>query len=194
MKKLIVAALLSATLSVPAFAQDKASSFSGPYVGAVVGLDHARLAPGAKDDGVLYGGVVGYDKNLNGLVLGVEGEFADSTAKASSTDLLVLGDSATVKAGRDIYGGVRIGGQVADNVLLYAKGGYTNAKGTPAYDDGVTVTSASRKLDGYRLGAGVETNYAGFTVRAEYRYSSYERLLGARPERHQAALIAGYRF
>ena len=187
MKKLIVAALLSATLSVPAFAQDKASSFSGPYVGAVVGLDHARLAPGAKDDGVLYGGVVGYDKNLNGLVLGVEGEFADSTAKASSTDLLVLGDSATVKAGRDIYGGVRIGGQVANNVLLYAKG-------TAAYDDGVTVTSASRKLDGYRLGAGVETNYAGFTVRAEYRYSSYERLLGARPERHQAALIAGYRF
>lgn len=193
MKKIIIAALLSAGLSAPVLAQDKAP-FSGPYVGAVIGWDHTRLAPQAKDDGILYGGVAGYDVNLNGLVLGVEGEYSDSNAKGTATDLLTVGDQLTVKAGRDIYGGVRIGGQVANNVLLYAKGGYTNAKGTAIYDDGVDLISASQKLDGYRLGAGLETSFNGFTTRAEYRFSSYESFGGAKPERHQAALIVGYRF
>lgn len=193
MKTLIAVALLSAGASMPALAQDKAP-FSGPYVGGVVGYDHVKLPSIGSDNGVLYGGVVGYDMNLNGLVLGVEGEFSDSNVKESATDILALGDVASVKAGRDIYGGIRIGGTIANNVLLYAKGGYTNAKTTAAYDDGVDVISGSEKLDGYRLGAGVETIYSGFTVRAEYRYSSYERVLGIKPERHQAALIAGYRF
>ncbi|HKT76113.1 MAG TPA: porin family protein, partial [Sphingobium sp.] len=50
------------------------------------------------------------------------------------------------------------------------------------------------KLDGYRLGAGLETTFQGFIARAEYRYSSYEHVGGSKPERHQAALILGYRF
>ena len=193
MKKLMFAALIAAGVSMPALAQDKAP-FSGPYVAGVVGYDHAKLSSIGSDNGVLYGGIVGYDVNLNGLVLGVEGEFSDSNVKESVSDVFVLGDRASVKAGRDIYGGVRIGGAVANNVMLYAKGGYTNAKASAAYDDGVSVIGGSQKLDGYRLGAGLETTYSGFTVRAEYRFSSYERVLGIKPERHQAALIAGYRF
>ena len=57
-----------------------------------------------------------------------------------------------------------------------------------------TCSDDSVKLDGYRLGAGVETTIQGFIARAEYRYSSYERVAGTKPERHQAALILGYRF
>jgi outer membrane immunogenic protein len=91
-----------------------------------------------------------------------------------------------------------MGGEVARGVMLYAKGGYTNAKLTAVYDDGVSGPQSGRvRLDGYRLGAGVETNVAGFMGRLEYRYSSYndfEDTVGTNPERHQVALLVGYRF
>jgi outer membrane immunogenic protein len=194
MKKLIAAAaLLSAGVAAPAFAQD-ATPFSGPYIGAVVGLDHTDFDARTHDSGLLYGGVVGYDINLNGAVFGIEGEYADSNTKDRATNVLIPGDSASLKTGRDLYAGVRIGGEVANNIMLYAKGGYTNARVKATYDDGVDIARFSKNLDGYRLGAGVETTYNGFTARAEYRYSSYEHIVGVKPERHQAALILGYRF
>ena len=193
MKKFVASALLLASVSAPAFAQD-AVPFSGPYVGAVVGLDHVDFNSRNHDSGLLYGGVIGYDINVNGAVFGLEGEYADSTTKERASNVDVLGDELSIRTGRDLYAGVRIGGQVAENVMLYAKGGYTNARFKTVYDDGVLVESDSLKLDGYRLGAGVETTFQGFTARAEYRYSSYERISGTKPERHQAALILGYRF
>ena len=186
MKKLIASALLLASVSAPAFAQD-AAPFSGPYVGAVVGLDHVDFDSVNHDSNLLYGGVIGYDVNVNGAVFGVEGEYADSDAKDNFGTI-------SVKTGRDLYAGVRIGGQVANNVLLYAKGGYTNARVKTTLNDGTPFPAESGKLDGYRLGAGVETSFQGFIARAEYRYSSYEHILDGKPERHQAALILGYRF
>lgn len=175
MKKLIAsAALLLASVSAPAFAQD-AVPFSGPYVAGVVGLDHMDFTADIHDSNLLYGGIVGYDINLNGAVFGVEGEYADSDAH-----------KAGIHTDRDLYAGVRIGGEIAPNIMAYAKGGYTNAR----FED----TVGDLKLDGYRLGAGLETTFQGFIARAEYRYSSYERVGGSKPERHQAALILGYRF
>jgi len=175
MKKFIASALLLASVSAPAFAQD-ALPFSGPYIGGVVGLDHVDFDSANHDSGLLYGGVVGYDVNVNGAVFGVEGEYADSDVKKFG-----------VRTDRDLYAGVRIGGEIVPNVLAYAKGGYTNARFEDAAGDGI-------KLDGYRLGAGLETTVQGFIVRGEYRYSSYEHVGGVKPERHQAALILGYRF
>ena len=175
MKKLIASALLLASVSAPAFAQD-AVPFSGPYIAGVVGLDHVDFDADTHDSGLLYGGIVGYDVNLNGAVFGIEGEYADSEVKKFG-----------VRSDRDLYAGVRIGGEIVPNVMAYAKGGYTNARFEDAADDGI-------KLDGYRLGAGLETTVQGFIARAEYRYSRYENVGGVNPERHQAALILGYRF
>lgn len=146
------------------------------------------------DDGLLYGGVIGYDINLNGAVIGFEGEYSDSNTKYSAGDVFLPGDSARISTGRDLYAGVRIGGEVAPNMMVYAKGGYTNAKAKARYDDGVDVFTDSEKLDGYRLGAGIETNTNGLLGRLEYRYSSYGELQGIDIERHQVALILGYRF
>lgn len=197
MKKLIIAAALASSFSVPALAQD-ATNFSGPYVAGMIGYERVDLdipnVGSGDDDGLLYGGIIGYDVNLNGAIIGIEGEFADSETKYSANNVLLAGDRARISTGRDLYAGVRIGGEVAQNVMVYAKGGYTNAKAKASYDDGVDVFSASEKLDGYRLGAGIETERNGLLGRLEYRYSSYGELQGVDIERHQVALIVGYRF
>jgi len=196
-KKFLVAAALAASVSAPAFAQD-ATPFSGPYVAGMVGYERVELGASGigsgHKDGLTYGGIIGYDINLRGAVFGIEGEYADSETKYSVNDLVATGDSARLSTDRDLYAGVRIGGEVLPNVMLYAKGGYTNAKAKFRYDDGVDVFTASDKLDGYRLGAGVETERNGLLGRVEYRYSNDGQDEGIDVERHQVALIVGYRF
>src|SRR3546814_2804668 len=129
MKTALLAAIGAAavTIASPALAQDEASSFNWPYVGVLGGYDNFGLNT-SREDGVLYGGVIGYDINLDGGVFGVEGEYSDSDTKFRTEDLLVTGDSARIKTGRDLYAGVRVGGPITQNVMLYAKGGYTNAQ------------------------------------------------------------------
>ncbi|RYG54980.1 MAG: porin family protein [Alphaproteobacteria bacterium] len=129
-------------------------------------------------------------------VLGIEGEYSDSNLKESVSDVLVRGDRASLKTGRDLYAGIRIGGEITPGIMLYAKGGYTNAKVKASYSDGVDSLRGSDELEGYRLGAGVETTIRGFIGRVEYRYSDYGNYegLGLQPDRHQVAAMLGYRF
>lgn len=190
---------IAAAAAAPAMAQDAGVAFDGPYVAVLGGYDKVRVDTpigNGSDDGVLFGGVVGFDKNINGAVFGIEGEYSDSNVKESVNDILVRGDRASLKTGRDLYAGVRIGGEVARGVMLYAKGGYTNAKVKASYTDGVDTIGGSDKLDGYRLGAGIETTVRGFIGRVEYRYSDYGNYegLGLQPDRHQVAALLGYRF
>lgn len=195
----ISAFALAASAAAPAMAQDEGVAFDGPYVAGMVGYDKVRIdtpVGGGSDDGVLFGGVVGFDKNIRGVVIGIEGEYSDSNVKESANDVFVAGDSVSLKSGRDLYAGVRLGGEIAPGILFYAKGGYTNAKVKSVYDDGVTIVTDSDNLEGYRLGTGVETNVAGFLARVEYRYSDYGNYKGTglKPDRHQVAMMLGYRF
>lgn len=195
----VSAIAFTVALAAPAMAQGEGTAFDGPYVAGMVGYDKIRIATplgSGSDDGVLFGGVVGFDKNINGVVLGVEGEYSDSNVEERANDVVVLGDSVSVKTGRDLYAGIRLGGEIASGFLLYAKGGYTNAKAKAVYDDGVDIVSGSDNLQGYRLGAGIETNISGFLARVEYRYSDYGSYegTGLKPDRHQVALLVGYRF
>jgi len=195
----VYALALAAAFSAPALAQDAGVAFDGPYIAAMGGYDKVRVdtpVGHGSDDGVLFGGVVGFDKNINGAVFGVEGEYSDSNVKESVGNLFVAGDRASFKTGRDLYAGVRIGGEITPGVMLYAKGGYTNAKVKASYTDGVDVLRGSDELEGYRLGAGIETTVRGLLGRLEYRYSDYGNYegLGLEPERHQVAAMVGYRF
>jgi len=194
---------IASAFAAPALAQDAAPgadvAFDGPYIAAMAGYDKVRIdtpVGNGSDDGVLFGGVIGFDKNINGLVLGVEGEYSDSNLKESVSNVFVAGDRASLKTGRDLYAGIRIGGEVVPGVMLYGKGGYTNAQVKASYDDGFDVVRASDELDGYRLGAGVEATVRGLLGRLEYRYSDYGNYKGSglKPDRHQVAAMIGYRF
>lgn len=203
MRKIIIAAaLLPAALATPAFAQEQAP-FTGPHIEGIVGYDDVSEG----DGDLMYGVAGGYDFQLGGVIAGIEGEFADSDVKGTANDVLATGDSFSLNTDRDLYIGARIGVAVTPSTLLYAKGGYTNAKFESRFDDGAgTIYENGITADGYRIGAGIEQKFklfgpSGF-IKAEYRYSNYSNLdigeddfdLETDIDRHQAVVGVGVRF
>lgn len=193
MRTKITALLLAATAAVPAFAQDVPAPYTGGHVGVITGVDRLR-ANGDGKTGVLYGIDAGYDfQTAGGTVFGIEGEAADASTKTCATGVVRAGDSLCAKAKRDLYAGGRVG-FTTGSTLLYGKVGYTNLRVGASYEDGTTATTAdfsnSRNLDGVRVGAGLEKNLGGMTVKAEYRYSNYQDGVS----RHQGVVGAGIRF
>jgi outer membrane immunogenic protein len=207
MRTIILGALLASTLATPAVAQESAP-FTGFHVEGLVGYDIVKEGEADLDDnsdGVMYGGNIGYDFQLGGAVAGIEAELTDSSTKARGTDLLLAGDSARIDLDRDIYVGARVGFAIAPSTLLYAKGGYTNARIKARYNDGLGATlTEGVTLDGYRLGAGIEQKFnlfgpSGF-IKGEYRYSNYKNLdfndadVDTDIDRHQMLVGVGVRF
>jgi outer membrane immunogenic protein len=212
---LAASALAAATcFAAPAMAQDTPSGFRAGVVG---GLDIVR--PGSTEDsdvdgddqsieGLQYGIEAGYDIPLGGVVLGVEAELSDSTGKTrtETTDPNFFG-YGEVGTGRDIYVGARLGVPVGTGTLLYAKGGYTNARLNVVADNGTDTLDENFELDGWRLGAGVEKSIGTNTyAKVEYRYSNYtdadfQFANGATTDtfevdtdRHQIVAGVGFRF
>ena len=200
MKNILITTAALIAISAPAYAQE-ASNFGGAKVGAVVGYDKVRLEvedEGGSKDGFLYGVTAGYDFDLGTAIVGIEGEFSDSTTKERQSDVLVIGDEASLRTGRDLYIGAPVGFPVNPVVMVYAKAGYTNARVKAAYDDGVDRFTGSDNLDGWRIGGGAEFSSGKTFARVEYRYSEYDANedfgVAIEPSRHQVAVIGGVRF
>ena len=222
MKKTValLAAASVAAIAVPAAAQDATDgTFTGPRVEALVGYDISKAGSDIDDDvnedndqsidGVTYGVGVGYDFNAGGVVLGFEGELTDSSADVEfdGSDLEGFG-LGNVNAGRDIYVGARAGILANPDLLLYVKGGYTNARYNVNSSFDGDEYRAKIDTDGFRVGAGAEyaLNQNTF-AKLEYRYSNYGSgefdFEGDAPDveigdidvdRHQVMLGFGYRF
>lgn len=217
MRKLVVATLLAGTaVASPALAQDTGPTFTGPRVEAILGYDHVGAGSdvdnnnGRDDqsiDGLLYGVGAGYDINLGSAVVGVEGEYTDSTAKSDRFDLTDQFGFGRVSQGRDLYVGARAGILANPNTLVYVKGGYTNTKLNVLAGDTDETTDTAFKLDGWRIGGGVERAINQNTfAKVEYRYSKYDSahidyMDGATSsefdidtDRHQVVASVGWRF
>jgi outer membrane immunogenic protein len=204
MKKYLFAALLAGTIVTPAFAQE-AGPFSGFRVEGLAGYDSVRAADSEDDDdsetldGVAYGIGAGFDFDLGGLVFGFEGEYSDSTGKESLTE---DGETATLKTGRDLYVGGRLGFRAGAATLLYGKAGYTNMKLEGSIKDATTSLNFKGETDGWRLGAGVEQLFGPNAYgKLEYRYSNYGGFdagiggdIDVDLNRHQVVAGIGFRF
>ncbi len=183
---LILATASATALTVPAAAQDN-SAFTGPRVEGIAGFDISKAGSDVDNDlndeedqsidGFMYGVGAGYDIGMGERgVLGVEAELTGSTADTEVVDgdLEDIGFGAQLDTGRDIYVGARAGYVVSPNLLLYAKGGYTNARYNLLADDGTTELETDVDLDGWRVGAGAEYAVSENSfVKLEYRYSNY---------------------
>lgn len=189
--RILLAALLATAAASPALAQDRAP-FTGFRVEGLLGWDRVQSS-GDHDDAIGYGAGVGYDMQMGRAVAGVEAEYSDSDNRACAGAATVADPRLCVKAGRDLYAGGRLGTVVGGGrALLYGKVGYTNAQAKLTSNDGTgQITLDKTKLDGVRVGGGAEMAVGTNSfVKAEYRYSNYERGL----ERHQAMAGFGFRF
>lgn len=213
----LLAAASMAAIAAPAAAQD--STAGGFWAGVTGGYDVSSAGSSIDDDstedndqsieGVAYGVQAGYDFDLGGAIVGVEAEYADSTAKTEFEDGDFEGFGfGSVAAGRDLYVGARIGTMLSPNAMIYAKAGYTNAKYEVLANDGTTEFTQDIDTDGYRLGAGVEYGLSSNAfVKLEYRYSNYSdaeidfegdapdtESFGIDTDRHQVMAGVGVRF
>lgn len=170
MFKFVFASAL-ALVAVPTLAQDAPNAFNGPFVGVQAGWQQDRLGVSVgiddgslKNDGFVYGGQIGYDARVSpNVVIGGE---ASLTGLSGSSDIAGI----ELGVGRTINATARLGYVVGDKSLLYARGGYSNARFSA--DDGTTSDSASR--DGYTIGGGYELMLArSVSARVEYNYSDY---------------------
>jgi outer membrane immunogenic protein len=214
--KTILFCMASLAIVTPALAQNNAN-FQGAKVGAVLGYDTTNFEYQYDDDddtsysvheskaGLLYGVTAGYDFALgSNAIIGIEAEASDSTAKFSARDLLYDGDKLSLMADRDLYIGARIGVAVTPTMLLYAKGGYTNARMKLRYSYEGDSASVGDNLDGYRVGGGAEFTSGTHFARVEYRYSDYGKYTyredgvildtDTKVSHHQVAVTGGLRF
>lgn len=205
MRKYLLAALLAGTIVTPAYAQDS-GPFSGFRVEGLVGYDSLSAEDsddeeddGETLDGVAYGIGAGFDFDLGGIVAGVEAEYSDSTGKKSLTE---DGETATLKTGRDLYVGGRLGFRAGPSTLIYGKAGYTNMKLKGSIADATDSLDFKGETDGWRLGAGVEQLFGPNAYgKIEYRYSNYGGFdagigeeLDIDLNRHQVLAGIGFRF
>ncbi|WP_447726954.1 outer membrane beta-barrel protein [Sphingomonas koreensis] len=178
MKKIALAFVALSAAATPAFAQEETKDFNGPHVELLTGVDQVKFNTTGLEDpvGVLYGIGLGYDVQLGKVVVGIEGEAAESTAKAEANNIVAA------RASRDLYAGGRIG-FVTGPTLIYLKAGYTNAR--------VDTIAGNENGDGVRVGVGGDVRLKNnIFFRTEYRYSNYE----AEVERHQFVVGVGMRF
>lgn len=165
-------------LASPASAQDESTAGGKFVAGAIVGVDSVNveyLDDGSEsEEDVLFGFTVGYDyQTESGLVVGIEGEYTDSSLGLTVTDV-DAGARASINAGRDLYVGGRLGFRPGRNGLLYVKAGYTDASIEGEYDDGTISGSDDISFGGFRVGAGGEIDLgSNYGIRIEYRYSDY---------------------
>ena len=171
MSRIGFALLAAAAIATPALAQTAGTTnFNGGFIGGQLGwqqdrqsLDVATVPPTtvrAKGDGLAYGGQLGYDFNLGSAVIGIETSLTGRTG----TNRFPTFD---LEPGRTINVTARAGFLVSPEGLLYARGGYSNAR--------FSVTNgAAESRDGYTVGAGYEHMLGrNVSARLEYNYSDY---------------------
>lgn len=180
MKKFMFLAAIA--VSAPALAQSNdALPFDGPFAGVQAGWQQDRqrleLTNGAglvgvdRNDhsGLSYGGQVGFDFNLrNGVVIGVEGSMTGRTGTEHNIDQ--FGNPYDFRLGRTFNATGRVGVTVGPDGLVYARGGYSNARFILVDNFGKLQTDRG----GWTVGLGYEQSIVrNVSARVEYNYSQY---------------------
>ena len=206
---------LSATPAAAQYAAAEAPTNSGPRVEVKIGWDRPTFDSLLSDDGVTfrdsgsqdglaYGGEIGYDHQVNNLVFGLYAGVDGSTVKECSE--LFGADRYCEKLGRNFTLGARAGAMLDETFMLYGKVGYSNGRVQYDYTDYENILpddDGGTNRDGYHVGGGLQFNLgARIYNRIDYTYTNYKnyevRELGSTDRldtaRHQVTYGLGYRF
>jgi outer membrane immunogenic protein len=191
MRSYVFIAAAAALIPAAAAAQGRESpSFVGAHVEGVVGYDRIPSTELNKS-GLLYGLGAGYDFGIDTLRIGAEAETTMSTAKGCTTS---SAGRLCVDSKRDLYVGARVGAVLLPNLMIYAKGGYTNFRQSSSLKTDTSKVEGGANSGGYRLGAGMQLALSrNAFVKAEYRYSHYHEGV-VDYGRHQVVTGVGLRF
>jgi outer membrane immunogenic protein len=156
-------------------------TWTGPYIGAFGGYawldanddgeyESEGITDGGPVDGVLVGGQIGYNHQMESIVLGLEADLAYSFAngdvvndddEVADTDLNFLG---TVRGRAGMVFGE------SDNTLLFVTGGLAVGD----FDADFEGQSDGATHLGYVIGAGLEHMVTeSFSIKAEYNYMDF---------------------
>ncbi len=183
----IIAAFIgAATVASPAAAQN----FSGPRVEGRFGYDGTNIsikdirdfggrgdfASGSTASDLSIGGEVGFDVESGRLAFG-----GYAGVDLGENDEPFPERRVTFETGRNFTAGARVGYVVTPTVLLYAKGGYSNARLRPEFTTGVTAAQRAtfagfnRDRSGFHVGGGAEFAVAqSFYGRLDYAHHKYK--------------------
>ena len=209
MKTFLVTAVGVGALALAGVAgAQPAVNWSGAYVGVLAGAQLGSTSfalPGDTADvlqsdhasrtALAYGGMVGFNAHMGGVVLGLEADLMDANKTRSVVACTAVDgcftsehDSFTTynNLRETLNGHVRVrAGLASGDNLFYVAGGYSVAKTQldligDCYDPAnppvptVYTYSRSKTVSGYNIGAGVEHAVGShLLVRAEYLYDGY---------------------
>ena len=172
----IIAAAATATQAQAGLRADIHAGWDGVSIEQRTDIGTSGATTQANDDGVVYGGEIGYDLSFSHLKLGVYGGLDGASTKQCAEVFTEIETCA--KAGRNWTLGVRAGVNVTPSVLLYAKGGYSNGQIKMEYIDHVTPADSftlSEDMDGFHVGAGVQLDLmSNFYAKLEYVHTDYK--------------------
>lgn len=162
MKKSTIGVVLAAALLGTTMVQ--ASEFDGGYVGGKIGANRTDMTAVSRQSPVTTGLEGGYNWNMDGILLGVDG-FLDFNGKKTHTG--VAPAPANVHYGSHVYGIDLKLGLPSGNWMPYAKLGYAHVGGRG--DVYASVIGDS----GTHLGLGVEYKFApNWSVAGEWTNNS----------------------
>lgn len=161
-------------------------NWTGPYAGAQIGgafgstdlsLPSSAYNGSWSNNGVIGGAFLGYNCQVNSLVIGFQGSFDLLSVQGSeSSNAPFAPKSFYVNSYHDWIASAdgRLGYAVK-NTLFYAIGGYAFLANNSALSvNHVQVGSVSNEVNGYDVGAGVEYAISNhLSARLEYRYYNF---------------------
>lgn len=187
-------------------------SWTGFYAGLNVGIGFANTNLGAfalpfalsgSGTGIVAGGQIGYNHQINNIVLGLEGDLGYFGVSRRAGD--ANGNFVAWRTTWDASIRGRLGVAI-DRTLLYVTGGVAFAdmriNGAAGQPIAFFPFSESQTRVGWTVGVGVEHAVTqNWTVRAEYLYANYGRrdfptipLAGVRLETHKFRVGVNYLF
>lgn len=182
---LLASGVLMAIAPAATFAQD----WDGIYTGVSLAYaDHdathsfSNGAPtdGSDPDGALVGGFIGYALQNGNIVYGIEADFEGGDVSGTFNNPGGLGSSG--EADLNLQGSIRakvgLAGSLGGNPTHYYgtvgwAAGKFDFQGGPPFG-GFVGNGYSETLDGWTIGAGIETAIGGnLSFRTEYRYTDH---------------------
>ncbi|MEQ1522141.1 MAG: outer membrane protein [Aestuariivirga sp.] len=183
--KLLGAGVILAAAAMPTVANAAdayapvSDTWTGPYVGAFGGYvsldtdgeyEGDPIIDGGPVQGFLFGGQIGYNKQIETAVLGIEADIAYSDADGDvetdegETALTDLNYLATVRARAGMVFGE------SDSTLLFVTGGLAIGE----FDSDFEGEESGGTHTGYVIGAGLEHMVTDrFSIKAEYNYMGF---------------------